>query len=451
MIPPVSETAETRYARTASGVHLAYQTVGEGPLDIVFFGPFITHVELLWEDPGARRFFEGLASFSRLVLYDKRGNGMSDPIVGALPTIEERVDDLRAVLEAAGCEAPVLFGGSEGGQIAALYAASNPDRCRGLAVYSSHPRTRSDPERGLEGISDRAFEWFVSRVEEDWGGEDVLRVIMPSVLADRARAEWWSRLFRRAISPGLAVAQLRANREADISDVLPSVRSPALVMHARDEVFIPPSLGRRFAELVPGSRFVEMPGGDHLPFGENGPAVVAEVRELVTGERGSSELDRALATVLFTDIVGSTEQAGKVGDREWRDLLDRHEEMLRRQLRRFDGREIKATGDGMLATFNGPARAIHCALAMIEGARAQGVSIRAGLHTGEIELRGGDIAGIAVHIAQRVSSLAEAGQVTVSQTVADLVVGSGIGFADLGTHSLKGLDRPWSILAVETP
>lgn len=441
------ERPETRYATTRTGVHIAYQECGEGPLDVVFNGPLVTHVELLWEDPGARRFLEGISSFARLILLDKRGSGMSDPIHGA-PTIEERVEDLDAVLDAAGCEQPALLGCSEGGQVSALWAAANPERCRALAIYSSSPFSNHDPDRDPPGVPEAAFQFFLDLVERDWGGRDILRIVMPSVLGDPEREQWWTRFFRQAISPGAVKDQLRVNRDIDVSNALPTVQARTRVMHAGDELFLPPALGREFADLVPGATFVEMAGGDHLPYGENGPAVVAEVRELLTGERPAVEPERALATVLFTDIVDSTSQAEAAGDRRWRELLDKHDRALGDDVGRFGGQVVKTTGDGILATFDGPARAVRCAAAMRESGDRVGLEIRAGMHTGEVELRDGDIAGLAVHIAQRVSALAEAGQIVVSRTVVDLVVGSGIDFEDLGETHLKGVQTPWSVYSV---
>ncbi|MBA2327119.1 MAG: adenylate/guanylate cyclase domain-containing protein, partial [Actinobacteria bacterium] len=364
-------------------MHLAYQVIGDGPIDLVLFGTFVSNVELNWENPSITRFLRGLASFSRLIVFDKRGVGMSDPAASHRPpTLEERMEDVRAVMDAAGSEQAALFGTSEGGQLAVLFAATYPERTPAAVLFSALACARRTPDYPA-GYPESVIEEILEIVEGDWGGDGVLDVVMPSVGDDpRARA-WWRSYFRRSVSPGAAAAQLRLNIEGDVRHVLGAVQVPMLVLHARDDAFVRADHGRYLAEHIPGARYVELDGGDHLPYIGAADAIVAETREFLTGVREPAEPDRVLATVLFSDIVGSTEQASALGDRRWRDTLDAHDTAVRRQLERFRGREVKATGDGFLATFDGPARAIRCGSAIREATRAVGVDVRVGLHTGE--------------------------------------------------------------------
>jgi len=441
----VTEAPETRYARHGD-VHLAYQVIGDGPIDLVLFGTFVSHVELNWENPSITRFLRGLASFSRLIVFDKRGVGMSDP--AASDTLEERMEDVRVVMDAAGSEQAALFGVSEGGQLAVLFAATYPERTRAAVLYGALACARRTPDYPA-GYPEAVIEAMVETVKGDWGGESVLDVVIPSVGDDpRARA-WWRSYFRRSASPGAAVAQLRLNVDDDVSHVLRAVQVPTLVLHARGDAFVRAEHGRYLAEHIPGAGYVEVDSADHLPYLAAGDAIVAETREFLTGVREPAEPDRVLATVLFSDIVSSTEQASTVGDRRWRDTLDAHDAAVRRQLERFRGREVKSTGDGFLATFDGPARAIRCGWAIREATRAAGVDVRVGLHTGEIELRGEDIGGVAVHVAQRVCGHAESGEVLVSEAVPLLVAGSGIRFEDRGARELKGVPGTSRLFAAE--
>jgi pimeloyl-ACP methyl ester carboxylesterase len=432
----LSDVAETRYARSGD-VHIAYQVIGDGPIDLVLFGTFVSHVELNWEDPSIAQFLHGLASFARVIVFDKRGVGMSDP-AATTPTLEERMEDVRAVMDAAGSERAALFGTSEGGPLGVLFAATYPQRTLALILFATFACARRGEDYPI-GFSDRWVAAAVAEVGQDWGGDTVLDFIVPSLGSDRRARERWRQFFRRSTSPGAAQAQLRMNYDTDVRRLLGAVQAPTLVLHGGREQWIRADHGRYLAEHVAGARYVEIDSADHLPFLECGDTVVEETREFLTGVREPAEPDRVLATVLFTDIVSSTEQATEVGDRRWREMLDAHDTAVRRQLDRYRGREIKATGDGFLATFDGPARAIRGGWAICDATRAVGVDVRVGLHTGEIEMRDGDIGGVGVHVAQRVCALADPGEVLVSEAVPLLVAGSGIGFQDRGAHKLKGI------------
>lgn len=436
---------ETRYALSGD-VRVAYQVVGDGPRDLVLVPGFVSHLELAWEHPPYERFMRRLAAIARVIVFDKRGSGLSDPI-SAAATIEERIDDIRAVMDAAGAEGADVFGWSEGATMAAVFGASFPARASALVLYGSFAR-------GLEGdnypwrIAPEGAEQFLFEdQEETWGQGLSLLVTAPSRFQDEALVRWWGRFERQSMSPTMARAVIRLNFDLDIRDILPSVRVPTLVIHRSEDV-IPVEGARWLRERIPGARYVELPGDDHWPWITDPDEVVDEVEEFLTGERHEREPDRVLATVLFTDIVGSTERAALLGDRRWRDLLEQHDRIVRRELDRHRGREVKMTGDGVLATFDGPARAINCARAIREQVRPLGIELRLGLHTGECELRDGDVGGIAVHIGARVADIAGPGEVVVSGTVKDLVVGSDIAFADRGTHSLKGAPGEWRLYAV---
>jgi pimeloyl-ACP methyl ester carboxylesterase len=437
--------AETRYA-LAGDVRVAYQVFGDGPRDLVLVPGFVSHLELAWEYPPYERFMRRLAAFARVVVFDKRGSGLSDP-VGAAATIEERMDDVRAVMDAVGSERADVFGWSEGANIAAVFGASRPDRVSALVLYGAF--ARGTPTEGYPwAVVREAWELALQEDEEEWWGQGFSLVnLAPSSFEDEALVRWWGRFERQSMSPTGARAALRLDMELDIRDVVPTIGVPTLVIH-RTEDPIPVEGARWLAEQIPDARFVELPGDDHWPWISDPDEVADEVEEFLTGERRERELDRALATVLFTDIVGSTERATALGDRRWRDLLEQHDRLVRRELERHRGREVKMTGDGVLATFDGPARAINCATAICERVRPLGIEVRAGLHTGECELRNGDVGGIAVHIGARVAALAGAGEVVVSSTVKDLVVGSGLTFSDRGTHSLKGAPGEWRLYAL---
>jgi pimeloyl-ACP methyl ester carboxylesterase len=430
---------ETRYARSGD-VYIAYQVVGDGPIDLVVVPGFISHVEEWREEPLCARFFERLASFSRLILFDKRGTGLSDR-VAEMPTLEQRMDDVRAVLAAAGSERAAVLGMSEGGAMSALFAATYPDRTAALVLYGTFAEFRSWVPTAEH------LEHFLHAIAETWGTGQSLPYFVPSLADDQRFRSWWARYERRGASPGAAMDLMRMNSEIDVRHVLPTIRVPTLVLHRTGDVTVDVEAGRYQAAHIPGAKYVELAGIDHLPFAGDSEAVLQEIQEFLTGARPVPELDRVLATVLFTDIVGSTELAARLGDRRWRDLLDAHHAAVRGELRRYRGREVKTAGDGFLATFDGPARAIRCADAIRAAVHTLGIEIRAGLHTGEIELMGDDVGGIAVHLGARVAAEAGSGEVLVSSTVRDLVAGSGIEFDDRGTHVLKGVPGEWRLFA----
>jgi len=437
---------ETRFTRSGN-VHIAYQVTGEGPLDLVYVPGWVSHVELAWEEPTLARFLGRLASFSRLITFDKRGTGLSDRVPDAqLPTHEERMDDLRAVMDAAGSERAAIFGFSEGGSLATLFAATYPQRTTALltfGIFAKRIWSRDYPWAPTPEQRERDYE-IVAR---DWGGAMDLANLIPSKIGDEAFTRRMATYLRRAASPGAAVALLRMNTQIDIRAVLPTIRVPTLVLHRVGDLDANIQEARFIARHIPGARLVELPGNDHLVWVGDQDSVLDEVQEFLTGVRPIAEFDRVLATVLFTDIVGSTETAARLGDRAWRALLDSHHAMVRKELVRFRGEEVNTAGDGFLATFDGPARAIRCALAIHDGAQELGLAMRAGLHTGEIERSAGQVGGIAVHIGARVAATAGAGETIVSSTVKDIVTGSGIAFADRGMHSLKGVPGEWRLYA----
>lgn len=439
---------KTRYA-DAGDVSIAYQVVGEGPVDIVYVPGWISNIEVMWDDPSLARMLRHLSSFSRLILFDKRGTGLSDPVsLNNLPTIETRMDDVRAVMDAAGSSSATLLGHSEGGNMSIVFAATYPERTDGLVLTGSYSkRIRTPDYPWAPEPADREAE--IAEVERTWGDpEHIPDWVAPSRAHDPAFKEWMSRYMRLSASPRAAAALLRMNTQIDTRSVLPSVSVPTLCLYKIDDTDVSIEEGRYIASQIPGAKLVEIEGKDHLLNGEGSEVILEEVEEFVTGSRGAKSHERVLATVLFTDIVGSTETASRMGDRPWRDLLERHNQTVRAEVARHRGREVDTQGDGFLATFDGPARAITAAQAIGRALEPLGVDIRAGLHTGEIEVVGDDVAGLAVHIGARVSSLAGAGEVLVSRTVKDLVAGSGIEFESRGVHTLKGVPDEWQIYAV---
>ncbi|HET8525737.1 MAG TPA: adenylate/guanylate cyclase domain-containing protein [Actinomycetota bacterium] len=442
------QRSETRYARSGD-VSIAYQVVGDGPFDLVYVPGWVSNIELMWEEPGYAGFLERLASFSRLIIFDKRGTGLSDPVpLGQLPTLEQRMDDVRAVMDAVGSDRAALLGHSEGGNMCVLFSATYPDRTSALVLVACYAkRIRSDDYPWAPAADDRERE--IEETETRWGSPDMLRELAPSKANDEAFERWVGRYLRQSASPKAAAALLQMNTHIDVREVLPTIRVPTVLIYRTDDVNVHVDEGRYIAEQIPGGRFVELPGGDHLIWTGDSAAILDEIEEFLTGVRRGPEPDRVLATVLFTDVVGSTELATRLGDRAWRDLLAGHHAVVRRELERWRGREVDTAGDGFLATFDGPARAIRCAVAAVESVRGLGMEIRAGVHTGEVEVANGDLRGIAVHIGSRVSGLAGAGEVLVSRTVADLVAGSGIVLADRGEHELKGVPGSWRVYAVE--
>jgi pimeloyl-ACP methyl ester carboxylesterase len=436
---------ETRYARSGD-LNIAYQVVGEGPLDLVYVPGWISNVELNWDEPSHAHVLERLARFSRLILFDKRGTGLSDPVpLDRMPPLEERMDDVRAVLDAVGSERTAVFGFSEGGLMSVLFAATYPERVTALALYGTFAkRIWSEDYPWAPKPDARARE--IEQLERDWATRMDLDQLAPS--EDAAFKQRLATYFRRSASPGAAVALMRMNTQIDVRDVLPSIRVPTLVMHRVHDRDVSVEEGRWIAAQIPGAKYVELPGDSHTLWAGDTDEIVDELEEFLTGARSPRESDRVLATVLFTDIVGSTERAARVGDARWREMLAAHHAIVRRELTRYRGREIDTAGDGFFATFDGPARAIRCASAIRDGVRAIDLQVRAGLHTGECELVDGKVGGIAVHIGARVSSLAGPGEVLVSSTVKDLVAGSGIAFEDRGEHALKGIPQPWHLFRV---
>jgi class 3 adenylate cyclase/pimeloyl-ACP methyl ester carboxylesterase len=439
------EASETRYV-DSGGVKIAYQVIGDGPRDLVVVPGFVSNLDMQWADAAITRFNERLASFSRLVMYDKAGTGLSDP-VSAVPTLEQRMEDLHAVLDAAEAARPVLMGISEGAPMSLLFAATYPERVSGLVLYGSLAAGLLDPLENPGGP--RWLDWS-SRVRtavEHWGKGLLVDVFSPT-LAGQATARRITGVNERAMaSPAMARATWEAIMRIDVRDVLPTVSTPTLVVHRIGDA-IPIDGARYIAERIAGARLIELPGADHWWWVGDSTAILEAIEEFLTGVRPQRPSDRMLATVLFTDIVGSTERAAKVGDGAWRALLERHNEITREQLEAFRGREIVSTGDGFLATFDGPARGVRCAYAIADSVRRLGVEIRAGVHTGECEALGENIGGIAVHIGARVAAAASPGEVLVSGTVRDLVAGSGIEFEDAGERELKGVPGSWQLCRV---
>jgi pimeloyl-ACP methyl ester carboxylesterase len=437
---------ETRYAKSGD-LYVAYQTLGTGPPDILVVQGFTSHLEHMWEEPRLAAMYRSLAAFGRVIMLDKRGTGLSDRVPAAeLPSLEQRVDDVRAVLDAAGSERATLVGFWEGGPMAVLFAATQPERTRSLVLYGSPACFRACPEYPWapdEQRNDR----ILGDIAEHWGQGRVWGALCPSLANDPGARRWCGRLERLAASPGAALALWRMNMDIDVRDVLPSVHVPTLVLHRRDDPIISVDASRWLAQRIPGARFVELAGADHLPWVGDAGAVVAEIRQFLTGAREVTDVDRVLATIVFVDLVDSTRRAAALGDAGWRGLLAGFYAIARRELERYRGREVKTTGDGLLATFDGPARAVRAALAMTGRARELGLEARAGVHTGECEMRSDDVSGLAVHIGARIADLAGADEVLVSNTVRDLVAGSGLRFAERGTQVLRGVPDEWRLFA----
>ena len=439
---------ETRYAKSGD-VNIAYQVVGEGPLDLVLVHGWVQSFDAAWDIEPIERFYQRLASFSRLILFDKRGTGLSDRVpLDDLPPLETRMDDMRAVMDEVGVERAAVLGHSEGGAMCALFAATYPERTRALVMSGSAARTRWARDYPI-GATDEALEELERSILENWGVElirSMLQQLAPTIADDEGLVQAHTRAALRAASPAAAAALTRMSAMIDVRHVLPAIRVPTLVLHRADEVLADAS--RYVGERIPGAKVVELPGSEHMPWLGDQDAALAEIEEFLTGVRPHPALDRVLATVLFTDIVGSTELAADLGDRRWRELLEQHNSLVRHELARFRGRELNTAGDGFLATFDGPARAVACAVSIRESARVLGLQIRFGLHTGELELAGSEIRGIAVHTGARVAAKAGPGEVLASSTVKDLVAGSGLEFEDRGSHELKGVPGEWRRYAV---
>lgn len=440
---------QTRYVPSGDA-YLAYQLTGAGPVDIVLVSELLSHVEHRWDEPKLARSLRRLASFSRLIQFDRRGTGLSDRVpVDKLPTLEQRMEDLLAVLDAVGASKPVLLGFGEGGVESILFAASHPDRVSSLVTYGGWPRFYADDEYPI-GWPKEALEPLIEGVAAGWGQGLLVDHIAPSMSGDERFRRWMAKFERLAASPGTARALMRIAVNVDVRSVLPAVRVPTLVLHRSDDQFSPVGHGRYLADQIPGAKYVELPGSDHPFFAGDADAVMDEVEAFITGTRPAYLAERVLATVLFVDIVSSTERAVLLGDRQWRDLLEGYLAMVRGQLERYSGVEIDTAGDGVFASFDGPARAVSCASAIRDAASEFGVEVRAGLHVGEVETIAGKIGGVTVHVAARVAAAAAPGEVLVSRTIRDLVAGSGIRFEDRGTHSLKGLPEAWMLFRAVT-
>jgi class 3 adenylate cyclase len=438
--------SKTKYARSGE-VSIAYQVVGDGPIDLIYVPGFVSHVELIWEFPAAVRLIERLASFSRLILFDKRGSGLSDPVVGA-PTLEERMDDVRAVMEAAGSERAALLGVSEGVPMSILFGATHPELTTGLILYGGMARSTWAPDYPWATPEDALLESSIEMTPHLYDGA-IVEIMAPSLADDPQAREAFARFQRYAATPAMLTQTYLMFLDIDVRPILSTVDVPTLILHRRGDHAVNRRGSEWMSTQIPGAKYVELTGIDHSLFAGDTDAVVDEVEEFLTGARRAVEIDRVLATVMFTDIVDSTQRATSMGDRPWRDLLEAQNGAIRRELVRFSGREVKTMGDGMLATFDGPARAIRCALAVTEAVASLGIEVRVGLHTGEVEMVGDDVAGIAVHIAARVGAMAGAGDVLVSGTVKDLVAGSGIAFSERGEHVLKGVPDVWRLFAVD--
>ncbi len=439
---------DTRYARSGD-LNIAYQVVGDGPRDVVYVPGWVSNIEIMWEDPTLARFLDRIASFSRLIVFDKRGTGLSDPVpIEHLPPLEVRMDDLRAVMDAAGSASATVFGHSEGGNMSVLFAGTYPERTDGLILTGSYvKRLRSDDYPWAPTWEQRVAE--TEEIERSWGDvEGLLEYYAPSRSDDAAFRAWVSRYLRMGASPKAAATLNMMNTMIDVTSLLPSIRVPTLLLYRLDDPDVKVEEGRYIASKIPNSKLVELPGDDHFFWAGDAEPMLQEIEEFVTGHRTAAEPDRVVATALFTDIVDSTDLAASLGDRRWRDVLQRHDDATRSELNRWRGNEIKTTGDGFLATFDGPARAIRCAQSISEAVRPLGIEVRCGLHTGEMELVGDDVAGLAVNIAARVAALAAPSEVLVSRTVRDLVAGSGIEFEDRGAHALKGVPDDWQVFSV---
>jgi len=425
----------TRYAKSGD-VHIAYQVFGSGPIDLVFIPGFVSHIENYWDQPDLARWLLRLSSFARVAIFDKRGTGLSDRVPEA-PSLDQRMDDARAVMDAVGMQRAALLGVSEGGPLATLFAATYPQRCLALVLYGTFARSSWITPEGLEA--------FLGYIDKAWGSGRSLPMWAPSHRDDPALKQWWGRFERLGGSPAAVIAVVRMISQIDISDILLSVHVSTLVIHCTGDTLINVEHGRFLADHIPKARLLELPGDDHLFFVHE--KIIDAIEEFLTGSISTGEGDRVLSTVLFTDIVGSTTRAEQLGDQRWRDLLEAHHTTLRRELARFRGNEVRSLGDGFLATFDGPARAVRCACSIVKAVCALDIQVRTGLHTGEIEVVSNDVQGIAVHLASRVSALAGPGEVLVSRTVKDLVAGSGLRFSDRGRHSLKGLREPMDLYA----
>jgi pimeloyl-ACP methyl ester carboxylesterase/class 3 adenylate cyclase len=440
----MAEIPSTHYVKS-DDVHIAYQVLGQGSLDLLFVPGFVSNVEAIWQSPEQSAFFRRLASFCRLILFDKRGTGMSDR-GSQMFALEQRMHDVQAILDEVGSERTVLFGVSEGGPMSLLYAATHPERTSALVLYGSYARRSWAPDYPF-GWKDERLQRVLDDIEHNWGSPQSLSTAMwaPSIAGDRNAVERTAAYYRAAASPGAAAAIVKMNSDIDVRHVLPATRVPTLILHRTGDRVFDVEHARYMARCIPGAKLVELAGEDHSHWFGNGDAILDEVEQFLTGSRHAQEPERVLATVLFVDIVGSTERAAALGDSRWRELLEAFYAKVREVLKQYRGREISTSGDGFLAAFDGPARAIRCAGAIRDKLRSLNLEVRCGLHTGECERVGNDLAGIAVHVGARVAALAAAGDVLVSQTVRDLVAGSGLALEDRGTYALKGVPNEWRL------
>jgi class 3 adenylate cyclase/pimeloyl-ACP methyl ester carboxylesterase len=439
-IPP-----DTEYAKLG-GDYIAYQVVGDGPNDIVYTTGLSSHIDLRWDFPPMARFFERLASFSRLIMFDRRGFGASDPVPSGVLTWQEWADDLRTVMDAAGSERATIFGENDASPTALLFAATFPERVSSLVIANGAAKYISDDE--FDGLPMETAEFLATAIEEGWGREALPQFSVSSLADDERAMQQVAKMLRGSTTPGRAVAQFRYIFELDLREVLHSIHVPAMIIVRANHPFVPASMGHHLADNIEGAKYLEFPGADIWCCTQNALEILDAIEEFLTGAKPIVEADRVLATVLFTDIVGSTTRAADLGDKRWKELLDNHDDLTRSNVERFGGRVIKTTGDGALATFDSPGRAIRCASELGILLRGVGINIRTGLHTGEVEKRGDDVGGIAVHIGARVMGEAGPGEVLCSRTVRDLVVGSGLTFEDRGTRALKGVPDEWQLFAV---
>lgn len=444
----MNATPETRYARSGD-VHIAYQVVGDGPLDLVFVMGWVSHLDYFWNQPLFARFLNRLSTFSRLIVFDKRGTGLSDRVTD-MPTLEQRMDDVRAVMDAVGSTRAALLGISEGAAMCALFAATYPERTAALIMYGAYAKRSWDHDYPwAPTMAER--QRFFDAIERDWGGVVDLDIIAPSTGDDEPFRQWWAAYLRRSASPGAALALAKMNTEIDIRGILPAIRVPSLIVHRTGDLDIDVAGGRYISERIPGARYVELPGDDHLVFLGDQEAILQEIEFFLTGVLPVPEPDRLLATLLITGIAGAAAAAVQMGDRSWSELVASHDAIVREQLARFRGTEARKTIDGFLATFDGPARAIRCASAIVESTRELGISVRAGLHAGECEMVNDELGGVALHIAERVFDRAKPGEVLTSSTVKDLVAGSGIEFDELESRLLTGAASGWRLYRIARP
>ncbi len=441
---------EVHYTRIENAA-VAYQVVGDGPLDVVFLPEWVNNLEMQWQDPRLARFPTRLASFARVVMLNMRGIGLSDPLPrGDSPTVEQWMDDITAVLDAVGSSRAALLGTGIGGSLAVVFAATYPDRVSALGLVNATARSAAAPDYPF-GITSEWREKAQQEMARSWGRAPILELRAPEVAWDARFRDWYSRFERYGASPGMALDVLRMIHDLDVRHVLPAVQCPVLVVHRSGDPIIRVEHGRYLAEHLPAAGYVELPGAGHAYWSGDQDRILDEIQEFLTGAPAGAAIDRVLATILFTDIVGSTDLAARLGDVRWAELLDAHRVLVRRELERFRGQEVDTVGDGFVATFDGPARGIRCAAAIRDALAPIGLRIRAGLHTGEIERRADGIAGIAVHIGARVEARAEPGEILVSRTVVDLVAGSGIGFVERGAHELKGVPGTWPLFGADLP